>query len=304
MNWEKLGLIIKPDESIWWLSHYGGPTFVDIYDDEIKLYFVGRDKNGISRIGYAILDKSDLRKVLHISKDPVFDIGKIGYFDENGVSYPWIVRNGNELLLYYVGWTQGGIGGFWTHIGLAKYNIEIKKFERLLNVPIIDRINTEPICSGSCCVIKEGKLWKMWYTSFDRWEKNNKPLHYYHIKYATSLDGINWKREGIVAIDFNDEKEYTIAKPMVIYENGIYKMWYSYRGKYYKIGYAESYDGIKWSRMDKKVGINVSSKGWDSEMIEYGYVFDYDNKRYMMYNGNGFGKSGIGLAVMTNKVGK
>ena len=91
---------------------------------------------------------------------------------------------------------------------------------------------------------------------------------------------------------------------MVIYENGIYKMWYSYRGKYYKIGYAESYDGIKWSRMDKKVGINVSSKGWDSEMIEYGYVFDYDNKRYMMYNGNGFGKSGIGLAVMTNKVGE
>ena len=119
MNWEKLGLIIKPDESIWWLSHYGGPTFVDIYDDEIKLYFVGRDKNGISRIGYAILDKSDLRKVLHISKDPVFDIGKIGYFDEDfkaAGDAEWCVRSYykanskfcwvNEFLACYL-WRNG-----------------------------------------------------------------------------------------------------------------------------------------------------------------------------------------------------
>jgi hypothetical protein len=33
-------------------------------------------------------------------------------------------------------------------------------------------------------------------------------------------------------------------------------------------------------------------------MIEYAYVFDHNGKRFMIYNGNGFGKSGLGYARM------
>ena len=46
------------------------------------------------------------------------------------------------------------------------------------------------------------------------------------------------------------------------------------------------------------VGIDVSKNGWDSEMICYPYVFDHKGKRYMLYNGNGYGKTGFGLAVL------
>lgn len=298
MVWEKLGLIFQSNKTLWWASDYAGPTFLEYHDNEIKLYFVGRDAKGISRIGYALLDKEDLTKILYISENPLFDIGNIGTFDESGVSYPWLIRENGKLFLYYVGWTQGGIGGFWTHIGLAKYDEKKQVFERMSNVPIIDRIDTEPICSGSCCVIKENDLWKMWYTSFDRWEKSDGLKHYYNIKYATSEDGIHWNREGIIAIDFKDDSEYSIAKPMVIKEDGKFKMWYSYRGKSYRIGYAESDDGMKWVRKDDEVGIDVSEHGWDDEMIEYAFVFDFGGNRYMSYNGNGFGKSGIGIAKL------
>jgi len=76
-------------------------------------------------------------------------------------------------------------------------------------------------------------------------------------------------------------------------------MWYSYKGTEttYRIGYAESGDGISWERMDEKVGIDVSQSGWDSEMIEYSFVFNHKGLKYMLYNGNGYGKNGIGLAV-------
>jgi hypothetical protein len=50
--------------------------------------------------------------------------------------------------------------------------------------------------------------------------------------------------------------------------------------------------------MDAEVGIGVSADGWDSEMIEYPFVFDHAGSRYMLYNGNGYGKTGIGLAVL------
>ena len=46
------------------------------------------------------------------------------------------------------------------------------------------------------------------------------------------------------------------------------------------------------------VGIDVSPSGWDSDMIEYPVVFDVAGRHYMLYNGNGFGRTGMGLAVL------
>ena len=73
-------------------------------------------------------------------------------------------------------------------------------------------------------------------------------------------------------------------------------MWYSYSIDKYRIGYAESLDGIKWERKDEQVGITVSEFGWDSESIEHCYVFNHLNSKYMLYSGNDFGKSGFGIA--------
>ena len=50
--------------------------------------------------------------------------------------------------------------------------------------------------------------------------------------------------------------------------------------------------------MDELVGLDVSPNGWDSEMICYPYVFDHGRNRYMLYNGNGYGKTGFGLSVL------
>jgi hypothetical protein len=139
----------------------------------------------------------------------------------------------------------------------------------------------------------------MWYISGVKWEREGgNPKHYYHIKYAESRDGYEWKRKGLVCIDFKSKEEYAIARPCVIKEKGYYEMWYSYRGENYKMGYAKSKDGLRWERKDEEAGIDVSESGWDSEMIEYPFVFDHKGERYMLYNGNGFGKTGIGLAVL------
>jgi hypothetical protein len=48
-------------------------------------------------------------------------------------------------------------------------------------------------------------------------------------------------------------------------------------------------------------GIGLSTEGWDSEMIEYPFVFDHNGDRYMLYNGNGYGKTGFGLAVLSHE---
>jgi predicted GH43/DUF377 family glycosyl hydrolase len=68
----------------------------------------------------------------------------------------------------------------------------------------------------------------------------------------------------------------------------------------YRIGYASSDDLLHWKRDDTKAGITISEEGWDSEMISYAHVFEFNNNMYMIYQGNGFGRYGIGLAILEN----
>jgi hypothetical protein len=81
-------------------------------------------------------------------------------------------------------------------------------------------------------------------------------------------------------------------------------MWFSYRGgagSTYRIGYAYSRSGATWDLRLKETGIDLSPSGWDSEMIEYPFVFEHRGERLMLYNGNGYGKTGFGIAVLTRE---
>ena len=74
-------------------------------------------------------------------------------------------------------------------------------------------------------------------------------------------------------------------------------MWFAYKSQKYRIGYAESIDGIDWIRRDELAGIDVGNTGFDDDMIEYAAVVRYNDQHFMFYNGNNYGVDGIGLAV-------
>jgi hypothetical protein len=122
------------------------------------------------------------------------------------------------------------------------------------------------------------------------------------VKYAESADGIHWRRTGEVCVGLKMEEEVAVSRPCVTLENDGYRMWYSYRlkknGSAYRIGYAESKDGVHWVRKDTESGISVSSDGWDSDSACYPSVFSHGDRKYMLYNGNGYGVTGFGLAVL------
>jgi hypothetical protein len=299
MTWNKLGNIISPDGNISWMSKKVGPSFVEIKDDQFKIYITGRDINNESRVGIAYIDIESL-KIVSIDSEPIFEIGEIGTFDESGVSYPWIVDHNNEKYMYYVGWISGTKTGFKNATGLAINKAAgVDEYERVSKAPILSLTESEPFDTGSVAVLFEDNIWKMYYTSFDkRVYINDKPINYYNIKYATSVDGINWNRDGHICINFKNDKEYAIGKPMISKNDDYYEMWYSYSDGFYKIGYATSLDGVNWIRKDKELGLLPSESGWDSEMVEYAFVIIHKSKKYMFYNGNGYGETGLGVAML------
>src|SRR5207253_8152289 len=130
------------------------------------------------------------------------------------------------------------------------------------------------------------------------WEQRPEgPRHRYHVKYAESEDGITWRRDGRVCIDYAGLDEYAISRPCVVRDGDRYQMWFSTRGERYGLGYAESGDGLAWERRDALAGLEPAMDGWDSEMVCYACVFNRDDGRHMLYNGNGYGRTGIGAAV-------
>ena len=134
----------------------------------------------------------------------------------------------------------------------------------------------------------------MYYVSGVEWI--NKDLPRYNIQIAFSKDLINWERNGNVAIDF-EGNENALARPYVIRENNIFKMWFSSKGKSYNIKYAESKDGIKWVRKNYDFPSSNCLPGIDDDMVCYPVVLKHMNKTIMYYNGNNYGKEGICLAV-------
>ena len=300
MRWIKKGLIIEPTGELYWMKTHASLPFAErIQGNRYRIYFYGRDSKNRSLPGYIEIDIDQPAKILYITEKPILELGSLGAFDDSGVMPSWIVNHDGRKYMYYTGWTTGVTVPFYFYAGLAISLDGGATFQRSSPAPILDRDNIDPYLTASPSVIIENNMWRMWYVSCVGWKiEDDKPKHYYHIKYAESKDGIHWDRNGIVCIDFKSKDEYALARPCVLKENGTYRMWYSCRGESYRVGYAESEDGIKWQRKDEEVGIDVSESGWDSEMVEYAFVFNHSSKKYMLYNGNDYGKTGLGYAVI------
>jgi predicted GH43/DUF377 family glycosyl hydrolase len=249
-------------------------------------------------VGYVELDIKSPADILHVSPKPVLEPGPLGYFDDHGVYAASIVEHDNKLFMYYIGWNPGRRRPlFYSSIGLALSEDMGVSFRKISPAPIMARSEFDPCLVTSPCVIKDNNTWKMWYVSGLGWEEEAGSLiSYYNVKYAESKDGIQWKRDGVTCIDLR-QGERNIGRPCVIKESSVYKLWYSYNAAQgYRIGYAESPNGFEWTRKDNLVGIGLGPASWDSDALAYPWIFRHNEKRFMLYNGNDFGKDGFGLA--------
>jgi hypothetical protein len=288
MNYKKIGLVYRGQ------ARY--PT-VDINKKEIILYFskVKHNKSKIYKIELCQKNPKIIKKNI---SGPLFDLGKSGSFDQDGHAARCIVSCNEKKLMYLIGWNKKTSPPYQLSIGVAECgeNGWIKK-----ESPVMDRCFDEPYFCTSPCVVYDNncKIFKMWYCSCTGWIKRRDPV--YLIRYAESLDGFYWKRFSEPCINYSKEMG-AIGWPMVWQQEDKYKMIFSYRSakdyrknpkKSYCLGYAESACGKKWNIMNECLqGLEKSPHGWDSEMVCYTAMCG----KYLFYNGNGFGKTGIGLA--------
>ena len=308
MEWKKLGLIYGPQQTIEWQKKFVMlPTPIQISDDILRIYLGFAGDNNVGRIGYVDVNAHKPTEIKAVSQKPVLDIGEKGCFDDNGVVPISVLRKGNEIWLYYIGFQLGVQVPYYMFCGLAISKDNGSTFERVSKAPILDRTNDELYARCGVNVIYDEKERKhrMWYIGSygEGWTMSQgklKPL--YIMKTLESIDGVTWMggAKPVQCLEYGNADEHGFGRPFVWYEHGLYRMFYSIRtySRGYYIGYAESLDGYHWDRQDDKTGIDLSKEGWDDTNLSYPFLYRVDGKTYMFYNGNGCGVTGFGVAEL------
>ena len=298
MKWRKLGRIYNPEKFLrGGVFSYGANPFPILLNQHIyRIFYNIRDERNRSHITYLDFDIKT-GAIIQVRSSPLISPGDPGLFDDSGCSLGCVLdQPDGKIYIYYVGWNLGVTVPWMNYIGLAVYDQATDRCEKYAKIPILDRNDTDYLSMSYPYVLHLNGTFHMWYGSNVRWGRNEKDMNHV-IKYAKSDDGIHWDRQGQICIQGDGKKEYAFSRPSVLYEDGIYQMWYAYRGENYRIGYAWSFDGLQWQRRDEEAGIGVSKEGWDCEMVCYPSVFRYEGDVYMLHCGNGYGRTGFGLAI-------
>ncbi|TFH72275.1 hypothetical protein E3V39_11820 [Gammaproteobacteria bacterium LSUCC0112] len=302
-KWIKRGLIYQPPFDGSWRDNSGlTPTPLEIDDETIRVYASFRDENGVGRIGFIDVDSECPHKVKGVSEKPVLDIGAPGMFDDNGIILGDLINLGNEIFMYFVGFQLVKNAKFLAYSGLACSQDGGCSFQRVTEVPIMDRHDEGRYIRAIHSIMYESGKFKAWYAVGNGWMPINGTLYpKYDINYAESSDGISFTKGIKVISNNNANKEYRIGRPRVYKLGDVYVMNFTYGttdGRYHA-GQATSIDGINWERNDSLLGIRVSDSGWDSRHLSYPSVIKTrKGKTFMFYNGNDMGKNGFGYAYL------
>lgn len=300
MRWRKLGLLYAPDgRQEWAQSHAMIPTPLSLSDDILRIYCSHLDRDSVGRIGYLDVKPSEPTRLLKVAQSPVLDIGEPGAFDDNGVVPCCIVPTNGSFHLYYSGFQLQRKIPYTILSGIAVSESGAGPFRRALRVPVLDRTDGELFFRAVPFVMQEQGRWRMWYIGGDAWvHADGKALPTYSLRHLESDDGVRWTGRSTECLAPDRPDEIGFGRPFIIRDGPVYRMWYSVRRTSgYRIGYATSPDGLRWTRRDDEAGIACADSGWDSEMICFSAVVRAEDRWVMFYNGNGYGRTGVGVAV-------
>ena len=316
MRWTKLGKIFDPTTHRLpnnCQSFAQAPQAL-VFDNFVRIYFSTRevDQQGKFRSHVAFVDfERDLRTIRQVARHTVIPLGRLGCFDEHGIFPMHVTRHENRILAFTSGLSRRASVSVESSIGLAESLDGGDTFVRHGDGPVLTASLHEPFLVCDPFVVFLHQSFHMWYVYGVRWipdaEKDKAPSRVYKIGHATSSDGKAWQKEGRQIISDVLGADECQALPTVIRLNDRLHMFFCYRkatdfrknrDASYRLGYAFSNDGGTWTREDESAGIDVTEGDWDGDMMCYPHLFKCDDKVFLLYNGNEFGRTGFGLAQL------
>lgn len=301
MEWIKKGLIFND-------CHAQVPIVDTNHDGFWRIYFSKRENRGKSIPYYIDVEAGNPLNILFKSSKPILNPGDKGLFDWAGIMPTELIQVDNKKYLYYIGWSNRLDVPYHNNIGLAISDDKGQNWFKFSDGPVFSTSYKEPGYVGTISIIEHQELFYGYYLSCRQWQEfDGKMEPMYDIKIATSVNLIDWTPINKVAVGL-ENNEGGISKASILKIDSKYFLWYSVRNatdyrenkiNSYRIKCSESTDLINWKRTTE-LGLDVENSGdWENLMVEYPHIFEFENQIYMFYNGNGFGETGFGYAILS-----
>jgi len=221
-------------------------------DGTYHLYYMGKESVQVSPedwdIGHAM--SPDGVNWVKDPANPVVARGDQGEWDSGGVGVAAVIHDGTEFRMWFnggdgevdaVGYATSPDGTTWT-----KYEAN-----PVMSAGTVGTFDDGGAWPGT--VIYNGETYRMWYTG-----ARDSDGFIWTIGYAESADGFEWTHRQEPVIESDTVMDQWLAyAPTVVFDGSVYRMWYagSSGAGTFNIGYAESTDGVVWTKYwDNPVG--------------------------------------------------
>lgn len=216
---------------------------------------------------------------------------------ETELNRPVVIHHKGIYQMWYTGQSSEGDEGH-SCIGYATSNDGVR-WKRMSRKPVLTPQLPWEKTSLMCPHVlwdADEKNYKMWYSGGEQYEPDA-------IGYATSNDGVYWKKHSGNPVFKNDPEnsweQSKVTACQVIKDSGMYYMFYiGFRDiDYAQIGIARSINGISGWERNKNNPIIRPGTGWDSSAVYKPFAI-YDGSKWLLwYNGRKDHVEQIGVAI-------
>ena len=290
-------------------SHYQVPVSI-VLRDRVRVYYAARNKFNCSETFFVDFDLGLSEVVGHANK-PVLELGVKGSFDENGIMPDCAISKGEEIWLYYSGWSAHPLYPHANKIGLAVSTDGGVTFSKIGSGPVMGLETHDPFSVSSGFVTETSAGFKMYYSSGIKWEKSEGIWNVNHdIKVASSRDGIYWDRDFKTLIPLAPNESH--ARPVIWTQGEKQYLFFCSRqlssfrdgpGSYGIRFVSRGVEETTWGAPEDPnwtCQLNSKHDCWDSKMRAYPYPLVTPEQNFLLFNGNSFGVTGFGVAeIMT-----
>jgi hypothetical protein len=303
-RWKRLGHVyVAVGENPWLHSHATYATPLALADGGVRVFFSPRDAGGRSSIfSLDLWLEGERWERRGPPQGPWLEPGPRGAFDDAGASaswFGWTPEGGIEAL--YLGWNRGVNVPFRTAIGRALAAPGETRLVRASLAPLLDRSAEDPFVVGYPWALDVGAERWVWYGTHQSWGEGWLEMDHVIRRAVRGADGA-WRRDARPSLqpahDGGPDPEFALSRPCVLRDAAGWHMWCCRRYAEYRLGYAHSTDGLAWTREDAAIHFDGPGEAWEAGTRTYPAVFDHGGRRYMLHNGQGYGRTGFGLAVL------
>jgi hypothetical protein len=277
------------------ITYTSNPVAYHLHGSLFRIYFNSRDTMNRSEVWSVDFDLQAMQIVESSLKVQLDYRGKFPQYCQNGISLGSVFTLSNERFIGFMGWYVPHRKHWVGEIGRLRIDSEFN-LELFDSSPWIGISPDDPVSLSYPAVqeVKGGS--DIWYGTTRTWDAGNGEM--LHTLERSHLDhyGAITKTQAVVPYQLGEAQAF--SRPSLINAGGVTLFSYSFRGNQNKYQIAvRTMEAIGESvEFGEPSVFSPGQIAWENEMVEYPYMVQYQGKIFMLYNGNSFGKSGIGLA--------